>query len=91
MGPFLTWWDRLAGTWVSPEEPAPTAYGPAISSSANPVTVELSGWVALVAGHSSASRRARRKTATCAATMTNGAATPAVTLPLRMAATEPRQ
>lgn len=91
MGPFLTWWDRLAGTWVSPDQPAPTAYGPAVAASANPVAVELSGWLALASGHRSASRRARRKMATCAATMTRGTRTPRVKSPLRTAASDPRQ
>lgn len=44
LGPFLTVWDRLAGTWVAPSKPAPAAYGPALDASANPVTVELAGW-----------------------------------------------
>jgi len=44
LGPFLTVWDRLAGTWVSAQHPAPTAYGPAVAASGNPVTVELAGW-----------------------------------------------
>ena len=47
LGPFLTVWDRLAGTWVPASAPAPTAYGPAVPASANPVAVELAGWVAL--------------------------------------------
>ena len=91
MGPFFTWWDRLAGTWVSPDQPAPTAYGPARPASANPVTVELSGWVALVGGHSGGSRRACRKTATCAATISSGTRMPGEKSPLRTAATDPRQ
>ncbi len=47
LGPFFTVWDRLAGTWVPAEHPAPLAYGPAVPASANPVTVELAGWVKL--------------------------------------------
>lgn len=58
LGPFFTWWDRLARTWVSPQVPAPAAYGPAVPAPANPVTVELRGWVALVAGQRPASLRA---------------------------------
>ncbi len=50
LGPVFTWWDRLAGTWVSPDVTAPAAYGPAVRASANPVAVELRGWVALFAG-----------------------------------------
>jgi sterol desaturase/sphingolipid hydroxylase (fatty acid hydroxylase superfamily) len=48
VGPFFTIWDRLAGTWVSPDAPAPLSYGPARPASANPVAVELDGWVRLV-------------------------------------------
>jgi len=44
LGPFFTIWDRLAGTWVSPDRPAPTAYGPEEVASTNPVAVELAGW-----------------------------------------------
>jgi sterol desaturase/sphingolipid hydroxylase (fatty acid hydroxylase superfamily) len=43
LGPVLTIWDRLAGTWVPPDTPAPEVYGLPASSS-NPVTVELAGW-----------------------------------------------
>jgi sterol desaturase/sphingolipid hydroxylase (fatty acid hydroxylase superfamily) len=57
LGPFFTWWDRMAGTWVSPDTPAPAAYGPAVPAPANPVTVELRGWIALVAGHRRAAVR----------------------------------
>jgi sterol desaturase/sphingolipid hydroxylase (fatty acid hydroxylase superfamily) len=44
LGPVLTWWDRLAGTWVPPEVPAPLAYGPAVAASANPVRIQVDGW-----------------------------------------------
>lgn len=44
LGPVLTVWDRLAGTWVGPDHPAPVAYGPSAPSSSNPLTVELAGW-----------------------------------------------
>lgn len=47
LGPVFTLWDRLAGTWVPAERPAPVAYGPAVPASANPVTVEFAGWVKL--------------------------------------------
>lgn len=50
MGPFFTFWDRLAGTWVPPSSPAPEAYGPLVSASTNPVRVELAGWVQLLGG-----------------------------------------
>jgi sterol desaturase/sphingolipid hydroxylase (fatty acid hydroxylase superfamily) len=62
LGPFFTWWDRLAGTWVSPDRPAPVDYGPARGASSNPVTVELAGWLALLRRHSPA-RRAETKSA----------------------------
>ena len=49
LGPVLTVWDRLAGTWVDPAvEPSPVEQ-PAIRTW-NPVTIELRGWRDLVAG-----------------------------------------
>lgn len=48
LGPVFTWWDRLAGTWVAPETPAPARYGPAVPSSSNPLRIEAAGWVALI-------------------------------------------
>ncbi|MEY2476831.1 MAG: hypothetical protein QOG87_2146 [Actinomycetota bacterium] len=54
LGPVLTCWDRVAGTWLAPESPAPTTYGPARAASANPVRVELAGWAALVRREESA-------------------------------------
>jgi sterol desaturase/sphingolipid hydroxylase (fatty acid hydroxylase superfamily) len=48
LGPLFTWWDRAAGTWVPPDRPAPSAYGPPAPSSSNPVTVELAGWLRLL-------------------------------------------
>ena len=62
LGPFFTWWDRLAGTWVSPDQPAPVEYGPARPAPWNPVTVELAGWRALLRAHST-SRRAETNSA----------------------------
>ena len=47
VGPFFTIWDRLAGTWVPPDAPAPAAYGPARPASGNPVAIELAGWAQL--------------------------------------------
>ncbi|MEO5678590.1 MAG: sterol desaturase family protein, partial [Acidimicrobiales bacterium] len=44
LGPVFTVWDRLAGTWVPPDHPAPTAYGPADRGSSNPLVIELTGW-----------------------------------------------
>lgn len=55
LGPVLTCWDRLAGTWVPSQAPAPEHYGPEVAASSNPVMVELAGWRALVA--SSRTRR----------------------------------
>jgi alkylglycerol monooxygenase len=49
LGPVFTWWDRLAGTWVSPAVPAPVQYGLPEPVTANPVRVELAGWLALAA------------------------------------------
>lgn len=48
LGPVFTWWDRLAGSWVSPDTPPPREYGPAVPASANPVRIQLEGWRALV-------------------------------------------
>ncbi|HEX8769263.1 MAG TPA: sterol desaturase family protein [Acidimicrobiales bacterium] len=61
MGPFFTLWDRLAGTWVPPERPAPRLYGPATVPSANPFVVELGGWLQLLPA------RANRNKPTCTA------------------------
>jgi sterol desaturase/sphingolipid hydroxylase (fatty acid hydroxylase superfamily) len=47
LGPFLTVWDRLAGTWVPPYVPAPVAYGPRVPAPTNPFAVEAAGWLAL--------------------------------------------
>lgn len=47
LGPIFTWWDRLAGTWVSPDVAAPMAYGLPGPVAFNPITVELAGWLAL--------------------------------------------
>lgn len=65
LGPIFTVWDRLAGTWVSPAVAPPTAYGPAEPGSANPIKVELVGWVSLFA--SRASRRATTRARASAA------------------------
>ena len=48
LGPFLTVWDRLAGTWVPAGTPAPEEYGPRVPAPANPVAIELAGWAGLV-------------------------------------------
>lgn len=48
VGPFLTCWDRMAGTWVPPSAPAPTTYGPAVPAPISPFAVEVAGWRALV-------------------------------------------
>lgn len=44
LGPVFTWWDRLAGTWVSPDTPAPAEYGPVVPASANPLRIQIEGW-----------------------------------------------
>jgi sterol desaturase/sphingolipid hydroxylase (fatty acid hydroxylase superfamily) len=48
VGPFFTVWDRLAGTWVPPGAPVPQTYGPLGPVSANPVAIELGGWLRLL-------------------------------------------
>ena len=62
LGPFFTRWDCMAGTWVPPDAPAPAAYGPPVAASANPITVESAGWVALL--RRQARGRAERNSAT---------------------------
>ena len=65
LGPFLTVWDRLAGTWVPADHPPPAAYGPAVPAPANPVAVELAGWAELARRFGQGTRdRACRKRAT---------------------------
>jgi len=44
LGPVFTWWDRLAGTWVSPDVPVPLDYGPVVPASANPIGLQVEGW-----------------------------------------------
>ena len=44
LGPIFTVWDRLAGTWLPADAPAPAAYGLPALTSRNPVTIELAGW-----------------------------------------------
>ena len=75
LGPFFTWWDRLAGTWISPEVPAPDAYGPATPSSRNPIRIELAGWATLFRGQSRRSGRACTNSATWPTTTANGTST----------------
>ncbi|MDQ6927740.1 MAG: sterol desaturase family protein, partial [Actinomycetota bacterium] len=48
MGPFFTFWDRLAGTWVPAQQAAPALYGPATAPSRNPFAVEFGGWLHLL-------------------------------------------
>lgn len=48
LGPVLTVWDRLAGTWIPAHAPAPTAYGLGSTSTANPLKIEAAGWIRLV-------------------------------------------
>jgi sterol desaturase/sphingolipid hydroxylase (fatty acid hydroxylase superfamily) len=89
LGPFFTWWDRLAGTWVAPDEPPPAAYGPAVRAPANPVAVELAGWVALARRH--ARPRAERYTATWAITMAGIRMANTETAPWSRAGRDPSQ
>jgi sterol desaturase/sphingolipid hydroxylase (fatty acid hydroxylase superfamily) len=91
MGPFFTWWDRLAGTWVSPDHPAPSAYGSPERPSANPVAIELRGWVSFARSHSSLSRRARRKVDTCEATRIGATNTHSENRPANRVESAPRQ
>jgi sterol desaturase/sphingolipid hydroxylase (fatty acid hydroxylase superfamily) len=49
LGPFFTWWDRLAGTWIPPTVAAPADYGLPGPVITGPVRVELAGWLALAA------------------------------------------
>lgn len=58
LGPFFTWWDRLSGTWLPPETPAPRVYG-AVDGSPNPVKIELHGWRQLIPAKPSSSHRER--------------------------------
>lgn len=60
LGPVFTIWDRLAGTWVPADAPAPSAYG-LPSSSGNPVTIELAGWRHLARGQRAADPFAGRQ------------------------------
>ncbi|HEX2052430.1 MAG TPA: sterol desaturase family protein [Actinomycetota bacterium] len=48
LGPFLTIWDRLSGTWVSEDAPAPERYGLGTPVGSNPLRIELAGWMALL-------------------------------------------
>jgi sterol desaturase/sphingolipid hydroxylase (fatty acid hydroxylase superfamily) len=89
LGPFFTWWDRLAGTWVSPDEPAPAAYGPAAPAPANPIVVEAAGWVALV--RRQLRPREERNSATWAITMAGTRMANTETAPWSNAGREPSQ
>jgi sterol desaturase/sphingolipid hydroxylase (fatty acid hydroxylase superfamily) len=57
LGPFFTWWDRLSGTWVPAEVPAPALYGLTTSPTNNPLRIELEGWLELVSNRRESSRR----------------------------------
>lgn len=48
LGPFLTLWDRLSGTWRAPDAPAPEHYGLGGPAVYNPLRIELAGWLALL-------------------------------------------
>lgn len=76
LGPFFTVWDRMAGTWVPPGAPAPVAYGPSRPAPANPVAVELAGWVALAGVIGERLRTRRREAPWVAQRETSNASTP---------------
>ena len=44
LGPVLTVWDRLAGTWVPSWVPAPAAYGLGDEECTGALAIELAGW-----------------------------------------------
>jgi sterol desaturase/sphingolipid hydroxylase (fatty acid hydroxylase superfamily) len=47
LGPVLTVWDRMAGTWVAGPVPVGSPYGLPAGSSTNLVSMQLAGWRAL--------------------------------------------
>lgn len=49
LGAVLTVWDRLAGTWVPHDVPAPEAYGTG-DRERNPLRIQAAGWSALLSG-----------------------------------------
>lgn len=57
LGPFFTWWDRLSGTWVPAEAPAPVLYGLGGRGTNNPVRIELEGWLELISSRRDRLRR----------------------------------
>lgn len=50
LGPFFTCWDRMAGTWISPEVAPPVQYGLNGEPTNNPLRIELNGWLELMGG-----------------------------------------
>ena len=48
LGPVLTVWDRLAGTWLDPSAPAPVRYGTVARDVTSALTIESAGWRALL-------------------------------------------
>jgi sterol desaturase/sphingolipid hydroxylase (fatty acid hydroxylase superfamily) len=48
LGPVFTCWDRMAGTWLPVDRPAPTAYGPGPAAPTTALAIELAGWVELL-------------------------------------------
>jgi sterol desaturase/sphingolipid hydroxylase (fatty acid hydroxylase superfamily) len=56
LGPVLTVWDRLAGTWTAPSAPAPVHYGSVGHESTSTLAIELGGWRTLAADLSSGVR-----------------------------------
>ncbi|MEY2425337.1 MAG: hypothetical protein QOI61_909 [Actinomycetota bacterium] len=49
LGPVFTWWDRLAGTWVPADAPAPASYGLGPLAATTSLGIELAGWRQLAA------------------------------------------
>jgi sterol desaturase/sphingolipid hydroxylase (fatty acid hydroxylase superfamily) len=78
LGPVLTCWDRLAGTWLSPDAPPPARYGLGYSPSRNAVTVELAGWRNLLGANDP--RSARTAPVPCLSTWRGETATQRTTL-----------
>ena len=50
LGPVLTCWDRMAGTWVGLSAPSPGSCGPAERAPGSAIAIELAGWRALARG-----------------------------------------
>lgn len=62
LGPVLTVWDRVAGTWVANDERVNDVVLPDSSGSINPFRLELAGWVSLATARTSTKRSRSRST-----------------------------